>query len=278
VTFDAVTNLRNAPCGSVIYRSSAIGETMVVLGGPVSSTCDSYEWYNLRTSSGTSVWVSQGPTSSSWYAYSGTVDPCLQWNDCADCASALGCGWCPGTSTCETGTNSGPATGSCTGDWVTGPGSCPAPDPCNAQHTCGDCTAQDKCGWCGDTNTCSTGTANAPAGCVAWSWTPADCATGGLTGCSEETSCVVCSSLTGCGWCPGTNTCAGGTATSSSNACTPFNFYPSSCAAVNGSSISVSSDTKRTKYADMLSGSVKTAPVLITLAVVATAALALVGF
>jgi len=57
----------------------------------------------------------------------------------------------------------------------------------------------------------------------------------------------------------------------------PFNFYPSACPAVNGTSVSVLSDTKRTKYADMLSGSVKTAPaVLITLAVAALAAF--VGF
>jgi len=63
-------------------------------------------------------------------------------------------------------------------------------------------------------------------------------------GCTEQLTCEACAGLTQCGWCSGTSTCQDGTPVGSSDGCSPFVFYPSSCSA---SSITAQADSKLIK-------------------------------
>ncbi len=46
----------------------------------------------------------------------GSSDPCASAATCGDCTAMAGCGFCPSSGTCESGSSSGPTSGSC-GDW-----------------------------------------------------------------------------------------------------------------------------------------------------------------
>lgn len=54
-----------------------------------------------------------------------TDDPCADGSSsCGSCTPVDGCGWCSASSTCTSGTASGPSTGSCGGGWVWLPSDC----------------------------------------------------------------------------------------------------------------------------------------------------------
>lgn len=54
-----------------------------------------------------------------------TTDPCSDGSaSCGSCTPVDGCGWCSASSTCTSGSSSGPSTGSCGGGWVWLPRDC----------------------------------------------------------------------------------------------------------------------------------------------------------
>src|SRR6185295_14316003 len=102
--------------------------------------------------------TSTGPTAGSCSDWRYTVsscappDPCAVHGACDTCAAASGCGWCGTSGDCETGTGTGPSTGSCS-DWHYTVSSCTPPDPCAVHGACDTCAAASGCGWCNSTGT-----------------------------------------------------------------------------------------------------------------------------
>lgn len=135
------------------------------------------------------------------------VDPCLAKRPllCAGCTATAGCGWCPSTGSCVTGTSSGPSVGSCApapwGSWTTSSTSCPVPDPCATRYGCETCVALAGCAYCASSFTCRSTTSIAPNDqtCSDWRFSAASC-TANPNACSDCLS--ACRGLSGC--CTGT--------------------------------------------------------------------------
>ncbi len=79
-------------------------------------------------------------------------DPCSAYGStCDGCTPNAGCGFCGATSTCESGTSSGPTSGSCAGGYVWYPMDCSAAapgtgrfgDPCGTSTDCGTTICAD---------------------------------------------------------------------------------------------------------------------------------------
>lgn len=151
------------------------------------------------------------------------VDACSGHATCSVCSGAGGCGWCATSSTCLSGTTSGPGAGACA-DWDWLPSACAAPaDPCATSAACSACTARSSCGWCASSSQCQTGTSAGPGSgsCGDWAWVSSSCGGGGsacdacisscqgLPSCCTGTGCICedeCSTpACGPGYCIGCN-------------------------------------------------------------------------
>lgn len=98
-----------------------------------------------------------------------STDACGQQTSCPSCLGTVGCGWCQSTSTCVSGSGSGPSSGSCS-EWSfydcivqptpptqptqpaqnTTPPPPSAPTSCSGYTDCSGClkTGAGKCKWC----------------------------------------------------------------------------------------------------------------------------------
>eukprot|EP00049_Salpingoeca_infusionum_P028038 m.35861 g.35861 ORF g.35861 m.35861 type:complete len:695 (-) comp9931_c0_seq1:115-2199(-) len=99
---------------------------------------------------------------------------CTAATSCFSCTDRLGCGWCANTSSCQTGSSSGPDSGSCA-NWNYLPSRCT--DPCATSTSCSSCTDRSSCGWCASTSSCQTGSSSGPdsGSCSNWDYLNSDC-------------------------------------------------------------------------------------------------------
>jgi hypothetical protein len=166
---------------------------------------------------------------------------------CSNCTMRPGCGWCADEGACREGTQSGPATGTCSGwDWF--PTSCPGfdgglGDLCTAfpLPSCAFCVASPfgSCGWCADDDTCRTGAASGPSqgSCRSWEFGANSCSTGADGGSATDggsscvsSSCSDCTARATCGWCADNDTCRAGTSSGpTTGTCSRWDWLSTSC-------------------------------------------------
>jgi len=129
------------------------------------------------------------------FVVSTLAQTCADYKEnCNECSSQPGCGFCYATQLCLSGTEKGPESGNCLLGWMFNGTQC---TNCPAVTNCGACNSQPQCGWCPAERICISTSPSSNATCLI----DEHCS------CNKYLDCYSCIEEYGCSWCSAYQTC-----------------------------------------------------------------------